>query len=33
MIEVDENEITVDIMEELDDIDNKFVETKGAQLK
>ena len=33
MIEVDENERTVDIMEELDDIDKKFVETKGAKLK
>ena len=30
MIEVGENEETVDIKEELDDIDKKFVETKGA---
>ena len=28
LIEVDKNEETVDIKEELDDIDKKFVETK-----
>ena len=33
MIEVGENEETVDIKEELDDIDKKFVETRGAKLK
>ncbi len=33
IIEVDENEETVDIEEELDDIDKKFDETKGPKLK
>ena len=33
MIEADENEETVDIKEELDDIDKKFNEAKGAKLK
>ena len=33
IIEVDENKETVDIKEELDDIDKKFVETRGAKLK
>ena len=32
-IEVDENEETVNIKEELDDIDKKFDETRGARLK
>ena len=33
MVEVGENEETVDIKEELNDIDKKFVETRGAKLK
>ena len=33
IIEVDENEETVDTEEELDDIDKKFDETKGPKLK
>ena len=33
MIEVDENEETVDIKEELDDIDKNFDKTRGAKLK
>ena len=33
IIEVDENEKTVDIEEELDDMDKKFDEAKGAKLK
>ena len=33
MIEEDENEETVYIKEELDDIDKNFDETRGAKLK
>ena len=33
MIELDNNDKMVDIREELNDIDKKFVETKGAKLK
>ena len=33
MIEVDENEETVDIKEDLDDIDKQIDETGGARLK
>ena len=33
MIEEDENEETVYIKEELDDIDKKIDETRGAKLK
>ena len=33
MIEVDENEEALDIEEELDEIDKKFDEARGAKLK
>ena len=33
MFEVDENKQTGDIKEELDDIDKKIEETRGAKLK